>query len=224
MKLVLYSGGYEEQNNDIHKYLLHMSAKKNPQITYIPSCSYHADVDFRDYVRYFTKYKLTKFIYFPIDAPCDNVLKKEVFKSDIIHLAGGNTFYFLRHLRRSKLLNEFKAFVKRGGILTGLSAGAILMTPTVDTAAFPDFDRDDNDENIKNFKAMNLVNFSFFPHYKNSKRYDKELALFSKKIKNPLYACSDGSGIIVRDRDLKFVGKVYAFINGEKAALSLRSR
>src|SRR5690606_32920603 len=103
------------------------------------------------------------------------VLKQEVFKSDIIHLSGGNTFYFIKHLRQAKLLKDFKEFLNNGGVLTGLSAGAIIMTRSIQTAAFPSFDRDENEDNVRNFKGMGLVNFEFFPHYKNSLRYDREI-------------------------------------------------
>jgi len=72
---------------------------------------------------------------------------------------------------------------------------------------------------MENFKALGLVDFHFFPHYKNSKRYDAELASFSTKISNPLYACPDGSGIIVNNKDISFTGRVLRFYNGKKDSL-----
>ena len=215
MKLVFYSGGHDFENNILDKTLIKL-AGKNPQITYIPSCSYLCDQDFREFVDQYEKYHIHNIINFPIDIEFTEVLKEEVFKSDIIHLSGGNTYYFLKHLRRTGMLGELKKFAKRGGILTGLSAGAIIMTKSIETAGFPEFDRDDNDENIKNLKAMGLVNFEFFPHYKNSKRYDKEITEYSKSTDRPLYACPDGSGIVVDNDMIKFIGKAYCFHQGRK--------
>jgi dipeptidase E len=215
MKLVFYSGGHDHENQLLDKNLLTL-AGENPQITYIPSCSYLCEQDFSDFVGQFEKHHIHNIINFPIDTDYTDVLKEEVFKSDIIHLSGGNTFYFLKHLKRTGMLQELKTFAKNGGILTGLSAGAILMTKTIDTAGFPEFDKDENDENIKSLKAMNLVNFDFFPHYKNSKRYDDEISSYSRSIERPLYACPDGSGIIVENDEIKFVGKTYCFHRGKK--------
>ena len=51
--------------------------------------------------------------------------------SDVIYLAGGNTFYFLRNLRKSGLIPQLKKFVEQGGVLVGLSASAIIFTPNI---------------------------------------------------------------------------------------------
>ncbi len=216
MKLIFYSGGHDFENHSLDNNLLELSKNKTPQITYIPSCSYLCDDDFRDFVDQYQKFDVHNIINFPIDVPFTEVLKSEVFKSDIIHLSGGNTYYFLKHLRKAGMLGELKNFVKNGGILTGLSAGAIIMTKRIDTAGFPEFDKDDNDENLKNLKGMGLVNFEFFPHYRNSKRYDKEILSYSKGHEVPIYACPDGSGIIVNNDEITFIGKTYCFINGKK--------
>ena len=220
MKLVFYGGGDSNDNIQVDKSLIKMVDKESPLFTFIPSCSIDADIEFLDFVKQYKKFKVKRFLTFPLDTITDDVLLEQVFKSDVIHLGGGNTYYFLKTLRKRKLMSEFKKFVKRGGILTGLSAGAILMTPQIDTASFPEFDKDDNDCNIRNFKSLNLVDFEFFPHYKNSKRYDMELIKHSKTTASPVYACYDGSGIIVNSGELQFVGKVYVFINGKKIKIN----
>lgn len=216
MKLVFYSGGHDFENIKLDSKLLKLTGVPNPQITYIPSCSYLCDQDFQEFVKQYGSFNIHNIINFPIDVPYTEVLKNEVMKSDIIHLSGGNTFYFIKYLRKTGMLKELKKFVQNGGVLTGLSAGAIIMTKTIETASFPEFDRDDNDENIKNFKGMGLVDFEFFPHYRNSKRYDKEILKYSKSHDLPVYACPDGSGIIVNHDEIKFIGKAYCFYHGKK--------
>jgi dipeptidase E len=217
VKLVFYGGGDGEVNRQIDALTIKLSSKKYPRIAYIPSCSFDSHVDFKDFVSQFTYFDITQFIYFPVDIPFDRVLMREVFKSDIIHLSGGNTFYFLASLRKSGLLPELKSFVQRGGVLTGLSAGAIMMTPSIQTAGFPEFDCDDNDEGLRNLKSLSLVPFEVFPHYKNSKRYETELIAYSKKSRLPLYAIPDGAGIIVDGNTQKFIGKVQCFFQERKS-------
>ncbi len=219
MRLVFYGGGDGQANIDLDSSLIELTKKKRPRITYIPSCSYDGEEYFREFVEQYDKFNITKFIYFPIDLHYDEIMLKEAFKSDIIHLSGGNTYYFLKHLRKKGLIGLLRQYVRDGGVLTGLSAGAIIMTPTIQTAGIPDFDKDENDENMTNFKALRLVNFEMFPHYKNSHRYDNELKRYSENRSTPIYACPDGTGIVVNNNTISFLGKVFCFCQGKKVAV-----
>lgn len=219
MRLVFYGGGDEDENLSLNHALINLVHKSNPVITYIPACSYDADIEFSYFVKHFKKFHVSRIINFPVDAPFSEILLGEVLKSDIIHLGGGNTFYFLKTLRDTGLLPKLKKYVMDGGILTGLSAGAIMMTPNIKTAGMPKFDCDENEENLTNLKSLNLVKFEFFPHYRNSKRYEEELIKYSRKIKHPLYACPDGSGILINDDKISFIGKSFCFYQGKKVLL-----
>lgn len=219
MKLALFSGGDEEENTQMIKSMLELNTKKDLQITFIPSCSYDSEMDFIDFVGQYRRFRIKKFIYFPIDVPFSEILKTEAFSSDIIFLGGGNTYYFLKELRKNRILKLLKGFVKEGGILAGESAGAIITTPTIDMAGIPEFDKDDNEDKVRNFNSLDLVPFDFFPHYKNSKRYKEELKKHSLEKNKKIYACSDGGGVIVDGNLVKPVGKVYCFDHGEMSLI-----
>jgi dipeptidase E len=107
-------------------------------------------------------------------------------------------------------------FVQRGGVLAGLSAGAILMTPTIMTASYPKFDRDDNIVGIRSMDAMNLVQFEFFPHYTPEPEYARELKKQSKLLKYPIYGVSDGGGITMDNGCLSFFGDVWGYFAGKQ--------
>jgi dipeptidase E len=220
MKLVFYSGGDEKDNLHLDKAFIHLLAKKNPVVTFIPSSSYLSEQEFRSFVKHYSKYKITRFIYFPIDVPFDRILFNEVMKSDAIHLAGGNTFYFLNALRKAKLLPQIRSFVRKGGVLTGLSAGAIMMTENIEMAAYPDFDRDENIVNLSNLNSLNLVDFLFFPHFRNSSRYDSVFKSYTRSFAKVIYACPDGAGIVVNDHQLTVVRKCYVFSGGHKFSIN----
>lgn len=220
MKLVFYSGGDEKANEALDNSFLDVLNKKNPIITFIPSSSYLSEQEFKTFVNHYARYKINRFIHFPIDVPFDKILFQEVMRGDVIHLAGGNTFYFLNSIRKAKLIPELRKFVKNGGILTGLSAGAILMTENIEMAGYPDFDRDENLVNITNLNSLNLVDFHFFPHFKNSPRYDVVFKRYSREKEKVIYACPDGAGIIINGPELRFVGKCYAFSNGHKFSVN----
>lgn len=216
MKLVLYSGGIEKENLSLDKAFIELLCKKNPVVTFIPSSSYLSEQEFKAFVKHYSKFKITRFIHFPVDVPFDRIIFQEVMRSDAIHLAGGNTFYFLNSLRKAKLITELRRFVQKGGVLTGLSAGAILMTENIEMAAYPDFDRDENLVNLKNLSSLGLLDFAFFPHFKNSARYDAFFKRYSRIKKKVVYACPDGSGIVVNDNDVRFLGPCYVYANGIK--------
>lgn len=221
MKLVFYSGGTAQENLPLDYALLKLAhPSKDLTFTFIPSHSYMSDVEFKEVIEHYRPLGVKKFLKMDVDTVHSSVLRRSVFKSDIIHLGGGNTYYFLKYLKRHKLLAELREWAQAGGVLSGLSAGAIIMTNNIDTAGFPYFDCDDNEENVKNFSAMNLVNFEFFPHYKNSVRYDKDLLTHSTKTQRPLYACQDGAGIVVNGDELSFIGKTACFTQGKKFYLN----
>lgn len=220
MKLVFHGGGHTEDNIELNRQALRMCGDKDPVVTFIPACSIDAEGDFLDFARGFQSLGVGRFLYFPVDVPFDQTMLQQVLKSNIIHLSGGNTYYFLRSLRRARLLPRLREFVKRGGVLTGLSAGGIIMTPDIRAAGYPSFDCDDNDEGLRDLRAMKLVNFEYFPHYRNSRRYEIELLRQSKKLAYPIYAVPDGNGIVVEGNQLSFHGKIFCFHRGRKTIIS----
>lgn len=219
MKLVFYSGGHAQENEILDHKLLSLSRNKKLSMAVIPACSYVSDEYFEEILEQYQPLGVKKIIKFDADRPNSVVFKKLLFKTDIIHLGGGNTYYFLKHLKKSGLFGELKKWCSKGGILTGLSAGAIIMTKNIATAGFPAFDKDENEEKIKNFSGLGLVDFLFFPHYRNSKRYDESLTTYSKQVDQPVYALPDGSGIIMEDDEIRFVGKTVCFYQGKKTII-----
>ena len=136
--------------------------------------------------------------------------------SDVVYLSGGNTFHFLHHLRRSGMLEALRRFALRGGVVAGLSAGGILMTPDIGLAGYPPFDRDEDEIGLsqRDRRALGLVGFDFFPHYRRSSRLREALLRYSRRSTRPLYACRDGSGIVVEQDRFTAHGEVWLFDRG----------
>lgn len=220
MKLVLYSGGDARANRELDDMTMQMIGAKNPLMAYIPASSYLSEIEFQHFVEQYRRFSVKRFLHFPIDIPYDQTLFREVMKADVIHLGGGNTFHFLLWLRKTKLLEALRDYVYRGGVLTGLSAGAIMMSRDITMAGMPSFDRDENHDNIKNLDAMALLEFDFFPHYRNSSRYDAEFRKLTKRTKRNLYACPDGAGIVIDGEKKTFVGPTWLFTEGKKIAIN----
>jgi dipeptidase E len=148
-----------------------------------------------------------------------------LMKSDVIYLAGGNTYTFLHLLRRSGLLPHLKAFAKSGGVLAGLSAGAILLTPSIGLAGIPQYDPDENEVGLRSarqLKALGLVEFEFSPHHSNDPRREKELLQYSRKIRKPVLSARDGSGVVIEGEEIHVYGFVRLY--GSSGAVQLNSK
>jgi dipeptidase E len=220
-KLVLYSGGKTSKNHRIHQAMAQLASKRGRtslSLTYIPFCSDDAEIYFQRAVRRYQKFGFKKFTCLPVDQSPNPALLSRALKSDVIYLAGGNTFYFLKHLRKSGLISELKKFVKEGGVLAGLSAGAIILTPHIHLAGYPDFDADENDVNLKNLRSLDLARFEFFPHYESTSRLDTALKRYSATTPFPIIACPDGSGLVLNGDQKTLVGESWIFSEGKKIA------
>lgn len=220
MSLVFYSGGHYYDNTPLNKKCIELSRRRVPKVTFIPASSDYGLEDFRDFVEAWDQVKNCQFVYFPIDYPFTDEMRNRALSSDIIFLSGGNTYSFLKNLRAHGLIQDLVNAHKSGRVLAGLSAGAILMTPNINTAGFPSFDCDENFVGLKVKKALNFVNFEFFPHYVHSTRYREALKSYSLKSNYGIFALPDSSGLIVRPEGLEISGPAYTFLKGQELNLS----
>jgi dipeptidase E len=220
-KLVLYSGGNHNWGNErLHPTLIELAGKKSRSMTYIPSTHENGEIFFQRFKKRYSKFGVKKFRYFPVDADFHKFELKEALKSDIIYLAGGNTFYFLKHLRASGFLTELEIFIARGGIVAGLSAGAIILTPNIWLAGYPPHEGDENEVRLKDLRSLHAVGFEFLPHYTGSAKTNKAMLEHSRKSPFPVVACPDGSGVIVDGDEVRFFGPAYIFVQGKRARIA----
>ncbi|MBT4761208.1 MAG: type 1 glutamine amidotransferase-like domain-containing protein [Bdellovibrionaceae bacterium] len=218
-KLVFYSGGQLSKNQHIHKELVRLVGnKKKITMTYVPFCHDNHKIFFARAIKRYAKFGVTDFHCLPVDIHVGPAKIKKLVKSDIIYLAGGNTYYFLKYLRKSKVFHSLRDYVKNGGVLGGLSAGGIIMSPHIELAGYPSFDHhaDENEVGLKRKGGLNLVNFEFYPHYTSSPRLDKALKDYSLQSKYPIIACHDGSGVVVEGKNRQILGEFKIFHRGQK--------
>ncbi len=215
-QLVLYGGGSLFKNAKSDKNLIRLTGKKSPSITYIPSNSEYGEAEFQEFCENFgKKHKIKKFIYFPIDIPISDGMRDLALSQDIVYLSGGNTYFFLKSLKTSKMISYLRDYVNSGGVVAGLSAGAILLTPNIATAGFPYFDRDLNTVKIRDQKALKITQFEFYPHCVHTMPYRKALLAHSRKTLYPIYATPDLSSVVVDGSQTRFVGPVHVYWNGK---------
>lgn len=204
----------------MHEAMLWMSTTKPRSLTYIPSTHENGEKFYLRARQRYRKFGFTKFRYLPVDAVFSKKEMRQALQSDVIYLAGGNTFYFLKHLKASGFAKELVRFVNRGGILAGLSAGALIMTPDIFLAGYPPHEGDLNEVRLKDLRGLNLVEFEFLPHYTTTGKTTRLMLQYSKRSDHGILACPDGSGVAVCGTDVTFFGPVYLFLNGKRTRIA----
>ncbi|MDH5231169.1 MAG: peptidase E [Gammaproteobacteria bacterium] len=92
-------------------------------------------------------------------------LRSVVLKSEAIFLCGGNTYEFLQYARDTDLFNLLTEFEQQGGMILAESAGSILLSPDISTAAIPQLHADENHLGVEDLSAYNRLPFHVSPHF-----------------------------------------------------------
>ncbi|MFC1953750.1 Type 1 glutamine amidotransferase-like domain-containing protein, partial [Chloroflexota bacterium] len=157
-KLVLYSDQIKHLSKKIDSALIKLLDKSKPKIGYIPSSADPKRKHYAARQEYYSRIDMELEIYFELDEDYYPDKLDTLLSCDAIHLSGGNTYYFLHWLRKRGLMDTLTQYVSQGGVLIGVSAGSILMTPDISTSSISD---DKQMEGESGYKGLNLVDFSF---------------------------------------------------------------
>ena len=218
--LVLYSGGQSPRNQLLHQELIRLARQKTDEplrFTYLPFCSDGSMTYFMRSVRRYARYGVGEFCCLTADERPSRAQIREALRAHIIYLAGGNTFYFLRALRRSGILPVLREYARGGGILAGLSAGAHILTPHIGLAGAPGLDPDDNEVGLRDLRGLGLARFEILPHFSGKPRHVAAVRAYASKSRFPVYACPDGAGVIVEEGAVRVIGRgVRVFGGGDE--------
>lgn len=209
-KLILHSD-HIEGKTQLDETILKWTMNLNPRIAYIPSQSDTERKFFQEKADWYKQLGIEDLLYFDIDREYDEQKKGELLTCDAIFLSGGDTSCFLSNMKKRHFIPFLRDYVKRGGILIGVSAGSILMSETINMTHINDKKQINTEKNT----SLGLVDFEFYPHL-NFNRENSLRALTAYSLKNPsvIYACNDGDGIIVDGEKLHFIGDVLRIEKG----------
>ncbi|MBB6021178.1 dipeptidase E [Paenibacillus sp. JGP012] len=205
-KLVLLSDLYFDSNGELNERIQSLfQQKQQPSIGYIPSSSDPQRIYVEHTRRYYRQLGIEDLQYYDLDTEYEEGRINSLFQCDAIHLSGGNTFYFLSMLQKRNLLERLRSYVNSGGILIGVSAGSILMTPSIRLAGYGE-DADENDIDLTDLRALGLVNFEFAPHWDRSEVMLQSFQEYIQLHQTKVYACPDGGAVIVENESLELFG------------------
>jgi dipeptidase E len=120
----------------------------------------------------------------------------------VIYVCGGNTFKLLKYAREAHFKGTIVKLLERGGIYVGVSAGAIILAPTIQIAA--SVDPEPNEVGITNLEGLGLIDFEIHPHY--DPYHDKELAAYQKTTANKVVRISNSQAVIMTGTEQQVIG------------------
>ena len=160
MKIILSSRGIENENVE-NAFLKLLPKKKKLSAVIITTAS----VDFKekDYNAIKTKEQLNKLnidvTFLDIEFEKATILKQ----ADIIYLNGGNPYYLLHFIKEKEIKKHIEEAINRNTILIGSSAGAFVLTKTIEIIDL--FTPEQNTINLIKKNALNFLPFEILPHF-----------------------------------------------------------
>ena len=121
----------------------------------------------------------------------------------VVYVCGGDTFKLLKYAREANFKEAIEKLLERGGIYIGVSAGAIILAPTIQIAASVDADQNDAGTDMTNFTGLSIIDFEIHPHYIPD--HDKELSSYQETTKNKVIKIANSEAIIISNSKQEFV-------------------
>lgn len=114
---------------------------------------------------------------------------------DVIYVCGGNTFKLMKFAREVNFDREIKSLLQRGGVYVGVSAGSVIVGPSISIAN--EVEPDPNDIGLEDLTGFNIINLIILPHY--SPEIEEETKAFEIKYGVIVESLNNSQAILVEN-------------------------
>ncbi len=213
--ILLYSDFRPNISILVDDQMLRVLAGTACRIVYIPSDSDTKRRYFSKVVDQYAKLGITDVHYFDLGEEFDAASIPTLLACDLIHLSGGDPVRFMELMKQRSFSEHLRAFLKRGGVLMGVSAGAMILSRSLGLLAIDEgpkskSGRRDSKSSPKN-STLKFLDFEFYPHFKSDEQTSKHLAHYARAQKTVVYACDDDAGLMVQNGQVTSIGQVTRF-------------
>jgi dipeptidase E len=118
----------------------------------------------------------------------------ELVEFDIIYVNGGNTYFLLYWAKKSGFDRMIVNFVERGGLYVGVSAGSLIVGPSIDVINYTG--GDENLVGLKDFSGIGFINKAVVPHY-NKEADESAILRYENNSGVEVVRLADGEAIVV---------------------------
>ncbi|WOT06477.1 Type 1 glutamine amidotransferase-like domain-containing protein [Shewanella youngdeokensis] len=192
-----------------HNARLAISQLLNTQTSSIPTVGYIASAPdpqreyFNATQQLYTALNAQMCVYLELESEFSSQTLTALFACDVIHLSGGDTERFLTAIKQRQLIEPLTTFAHHGGAIVGVSAGAMLLTPSIVSATLcGDNITGDNAQ----LEALNLVPFQFVPHFKSQQLSNRQFNQQLKTLQTNVYLCGDNDAIAIEQHKVLLYG------------------
>ncbi|MBT9167774.1 MAG: Peptidase E [Syntrophomonadaceae bacterium] len=102
---------------------------------------------------------------------------KDLSHYEIIYVCGGNTFKLLKFAREANFKSSIENLLKRNGIYIGVSAGSIIVCPSIEIVK--EVAADKNEIGLEDLTGFGITNLIVVPHY--SPEVEEKIKTFEAK-------------------------------------------
>jgi len=171
-RIVLFSTPYNNENFHEILNLIFPESMKDKRALFMPSQGVANTLQkyFDDWDGFTKEFNVT--LEYVDNSAVDATSEKEKLKSsNILIISGGDPFQLLYNLRKSGLANAITQFTKKEEfIIAGYSAGAYILTPTLEIATlfnenYPGGKKYETQDKLKDFTGLGILDFEIFAHY-----------------------------------------------------------
>lgn len=114
---------------------------------------------------------------------------------DVIYVCGGNTFKLIKFARIANFKNSVESLLKIGGVYIGVSAGSIIVGPSVKIA--DEVQPDPNEVGISDFLGLGIIKEIVLPHY--SPEIEEQVKIFENKHNVIIDRINNSQAILVQE-------------------------
>jgi len=210
MQVVFYSCDLMEKNTIIDEELKTLLDAKST-ITYLNPPKNYPGTSFENFTNWYAGLGYTNIQRLNLNDDYDFEDVEKALSRDVIFLPDSNAYALLSVVLKRNFNNQLIGFVKKGGVLIGASAGAMVISASIGASA------EENEVGVDPDEALGIVDFEFLPHYEEENTIDNIL-LERSKTRNVI-ACKDGDGLIIWDDDKYIIGEPVFFFLGNRELL-----
>lgn len=121
--------------------------------------------------------------------------QKDLYSYGIIYVCGGNTFKLLKYAKDADFKSSIENLLKRNGVYIGVSAGSIIVGPSIEIAG--EVSADKNEIGLEDLSGFNITDLIILPHY--SIEVEEETKAFEAKHGVSVVRISNSQAILVEN-------------------------
>jgi len=203
MKKIFLIGGGEINKKEtikIDKDIIKKSGGNTSRILFFPTAAKDSDEYIKNFIKYFSFLGCNNIQWAKMGESLREI-KEKIKEADLIYLGGGKTNFLIKAFKQKGLTRYLQNFLNRGGVLAGVSAGAMVLG---EISIISEIEND-----LKFASGFGILpQIICFPHYQ--KKYKNKLHQLKMQFPNKLIiGIPEKSAVYIKGQKIIYYGQCY---------------